>query len=134
MIKRVVFDAYAIMALLEDEPGARIVTDLIVDEQTEIFISAINMGEIYYILLRRSGKTVAEKVIQNILLEETIKIEEPQWVRVKKAAEIKSAGSISYADAFALALAKELQAQLVTGDPEIQAVAAQNAVEIIWLA
>ncbi len=134
MKKRVVFDAYAIMALLEDEPGARIVTDLIVDEQTEIFISAINLGEIYYILLRRSGKTAAEKVIQNILLEETIKVEEPQWVSVKKAAEIKSAGGISYADAFALALAKELQAQLATGDPEIQAVAAKNAVEIIWLA
>lgn len=134
MVTRIVFDAYAIMALLEDEPGAAIINDMLVDEKTEILMSAVNLGEVYYILLRRSGKSAAEEVIQNILLEETIKIEEAPWVRVKNAAEIKAGGGLSYADAFALSLAREFQAKLVTGDPEIQAIAANNAVEIIWLA
>jgi predicted nucleic acid-binding protein len=133
MVRKIVFDAYAIMTLLEDEAGAAIIHDLLVDENTEILISAINLGEVYYILLRRNGKSAAEEVIENILLEETIKIEEAQWERVKSAAEIKAGGGLSYADAFALSLAKEFQAKLVTGDPEIQAIAAKAAVEIIWL-
>jgi predicted nucleic acid-binding protein len=133
MVKRIVFDAYAIMTLLEDEPGADIINDLLMDDNTEILMSAVNLGEVYYILLRRSGKSAAEEVIENILLEETIKIEEAQWVRVKNAAEIKAGGGLSYADAFALSLAREFQAKLVTGDPEIQAIAAKTAVEILWL-
>lgn len=133
MVKRIVFDAYAIMTLLEDEPGAAIINDLLVDENTEILMSAVNLGEVYYILLRRNGKSAAEEVIENVLLEETIKIEEAQWGRIKSAAEVKAGGSLSYADAFALSLAREFQAKLVTGDPEIQAIAAKAAVEIIWL-
>lgn len=129
----IVFDAYAIMTLLEDEPGAAIINDLIVDENTEILMSDVNLGEVYYILLRRNGKSAAEEVIENVLLEETIKIEEAQWGRIKSAAEIKAGGSLSYPDAFALSLAREFQAKLVTGYPEIQAIAAKAAVEIIWL-
>lgn len=133
MVKRIVFDAYAVMALLEEEAGSEIVTELIVDKETEILMSAINLGEVYYILHRRNGKGAAEEVTQNILLEETIRIQEPGWANIKQAAQQKAKGGLSYADAFALSLAKEQKAQLVTGDPEIQAAAAEVAVEIIWL-
>jgi PIN domain nuclease of toxin-antitoxin system len=47
MVKRFVFDAYAIMTLLEDEPGADIINELLMDDNTEILMSAVNLGEVY---------------------------------------------------------------------------------------
>ena len=51
--------------------------------------------------------------------------------RVFAAAHIKANYSVSYADAFAIALAQELNAAIVTGDPEFQAV--EKIVRILWL-
>jgi len=47
--------------------------------------------------------------------------------------ELKACHSISYADAFAVATAIREQAPLVTGDPEIQALAARGIVELEWV-
>lgn len=128
-----VLDAYAVLALLEDEPGAAIVTDILQSETAELQISSINLGEVYYILLRRRGEHVAEEVLQNTLLEEALTLQEASWSRVKEAARIKARGGLSYADCFALALAQERGAPLLTGDPEMRAVAAQLGVQVIWL-
>jgi len=133
MSRKIVFDSYAILALIENENGAQMVADILADRENAIFLSVINFGEIYYIIKRRDGEQAAEEVVQSILLEESLTIVEVPWERVKEAASIKSRGGISYADAFALSLAKELQAPLVTGDPEIQITAQQIGVEIIWL-
>jgi len=133
MIRKVVFDAYAILALIENDTGAQIVADMLADKEIAIFLSAINFGEIYYIILRRNGEQAAEEVVQSILLEESLSIVEMPWPRVKEAARIKSQGGLSYADAFALSLAKEFHAPLVTGDPEIRNLAQHIGVEIIWL-
>ncbi len=67
--EKFVFDTYAILALLEDEPGAQIVADI----------------------------------------------------------------SLSYADAFVLGLAREIMAPVVTGDPEIDIVAKEIGIEIVWI-
>ncbi|MDO9534831.1 MAG: type II toxin-antitoxin system VapC family toxin [Bacillota bacterium] len=133
MNRKVVFDAYAILALIENDTGAQTVADMLADKEIAIFLSVINFGEIYYIILRRNGEQAAEEVIQSILLEESLTIVEMPWPRVKEAARIKSRGGLSYADAFALSLAKELYAPLVTGDPEIRSLAQHIGVEIIWL-
>jgi ribonuclease VapC len=51
--------------------------------------------------------------------------------RILGAARIKAEHALSYADAFAVALAQELGATVVTGDPEFQNVAA--IVNVMWL-
>lgn len=51
--------------------------------------------------------------------------------RIFAAARLKAEHSMSYADAFAAALAQELGATLVTGDPEFKSVESQLAV--MWL-
>lgn len=132
MKQKIVFDAYAILALLENEPGARLVSEFLSDQETKIFLSVINLGEVYYIILRRNGEAAAEEVLQSILMEESIAIVEAPWSRVKETAKIKSLGGLSYADAFALSLAKEIDAPLVTADPEIKVLAKKTGVEIIW--
>ena len=128
----IVLDSYAIMAVIEDEPGAQAVADIISDDQFEIYMSSINLGEAYYILLREQGKQTAEEVVGSILLDDSFQIEEASWQRIKDAADIKSKGGLSYADAFVMGLAQEMQAAIVTGDPEIRA-AAQPGLQIIWI-
>lgn len=50
---------------------------------------------------------------------------------VLEAAPIKARHAIAYADAFAVATARRLDAVLVTGDPEFAAVS--GLVEIEWI-
>ena len=47
------------------------------------------------------------------------------------AAGFKARGGLSYADAFAAALAKERNAGLLTGDPELKTL--ENEIKILWL-
>ncbi|NOZ50709.1 MAG: type II toxin-antitoxin system VapC family toxin [Chloroflexi bacterium] len=56
---------------------------------------------------------------------------EPRRKDVLAAAKIKAHYPVSYADAFAIAAARELGCPLMTGDPEFKKVA--HLVEIVWL-
>lgn len=51
--------------------------------------------------------------------------------RVLAAAHIKANYPVSYADAFAIALAQEFGATVVTGDPEFKEV--ESVVPVLWL-
>lgn len=53
MASRYVLDASAILALLADEPGADRVAQILDDTQALASVSTINLGEVYYIVLRR---------------------------------------------------------------------------------
>ena len=131
--KRVVFDSYAILELLEDGPGARMVADLLADsgERVQIYLSEISLGEVYYILLRRHGVKAAEEVVEYIQLEESLSLATADWQRIKKAAEYKAEGGLSYADCFVPALAFDEEAAIVTGDPEIIKAAEVNELAVI---
>jgi len=119
MSKDYVFDSYALLALLEDEKGADLIAGILSMQENQIYLSIINMGEIYYLLLRRKGIEQAEKVIESVTLDDAIIVADASWDRVRAAAAVKAEGGLYYADAFAVALAKELNAPLLTGDPEI---------------
>ena len=130
---RYVLDTYAILTVIEDEPGAQTVAEIITTQGAMLYLSIISLGEIYYILLRRLGEQAAEEVVQNTLAEQSLALVEVTWPKVKDAARIKAIGGLSYADSFVLALGKELNAPVVTGDPEINAIARETGVEIIWI-
>jgi ribonuclease VapC len=53
------------------------------------------------------------------------------WERILVAAGLKAHFPVSYADAFAIALAQEFGATLLTGDPEFKAVS--HLITIEWL-
>ncbi|MGB9867953.1 MAG: type II toxin-antitoxin system VapC family toxin [Bacillota bacterium] len=131
--RRFVFDSYAVLALVEDEPGAKVVAEIVADEAAELYMSAISLGEVYYVVFRRHGEAAAEEVVRSVMEEEFLTIAEASWRRVKEAARIKAAGGLSYADAFVLELSLELGAPVVTGDPEIQAAAGGLGVEVLWI-
>lgn len=131
--KRYVLDSYALLAYLQAESGGEITRDILKKAsagKTEIFLSVINLGEIYYIIARKKGEAIAKTTIEDIssLSLDLLNVEKHG---VLAAAELKASSPISYADAFAAASALELSAVLVTGDPEFKVLESQ--VSILWL-
>ena len=57
----------------------------------------------------------------------------PSWGQIRDAADLKSEGGLSFADAFAAALANELSTPLVTGDPEFAELEQRGIIQILWL-
>ena len=132
-MKRYVLDSYSLLAYAEDEKGADAVEDILtkaLDNQAEIFLSVINWGEMYYIALREGGKERAE-LYRETFARYPITIVEANKELTLQAAYFKANYKISYADAFAAALAKNRKANLVTGDKEFKTL--DGEIKISWL-
>jgi predicted nucleic acid-binding protein len=78
---------------------------------------SVNLGEVLYRQIRAVGPSAAGKGVD--VLRQEMKVICPNWELVVAAAETKALGGLSYADAFCVATAERLQADLWTGDPEI---------------
>ncbi|TEB07687.1 tRNA(fMet)-specific endonuclease VapC [Pelotomaculum schinkii] len=126
-----VFDAYALLAFLEAEEGGVAVKDLLEAPGNRFFISAVNLGEVYYTVLRERGMEVARLVESELSMAQNIRVVEATWERAKAAGQLKARGGISYADCFAAALSIEKDAPLLTGDAEFERVS--DKVNIHWL-
>jgi len=112
---RVVLDAWAVVALMKEEPAAGRVDQLM--NRHDACISSINLGEAYYTVVRSHGRRIAAERVGD--LRKAIQVDDPDWPLVRDAAEIKAGGGLSYPDAFCVATARRHSAPLYTGDPEI---------------
>ena len=123
-MNKFVLDAWAILALLQgEEPAASQVKQLLEEAQTRqitIFISIINLGEVFYRVGKVKGEPEARQTLSQIG-PLNLSVVSATDERVLAAATLKIKHPISYADAFAAATATELEATLVTGDPELTA-------------
>jgi predicted nucleic acid-binding protein len=113
-----VLDASAIIALVLDQPGAQRVDELLRDASLVLAMSAINLGEVYAVILRRKGRALAQQTIQAALDQPNLAIDFPSWEAIRSAAELKVQTGLAFADSFAATLARERHAILVTGDRE----------------
>jgi len=112
----VVLDSWAVLRYLEDEgPAAIAVADLLDSDRP--LMSWINLGEVHYVLRRAHGEDDAAQTVRD--LREVIDARLPDERIVLDAARIKADQPMSYADAFAAALAVSQGAELWTGDPEL---------------
>jgi predicted nucleic acid-binding protein len=128
-----VLDSFALLSYLNGEPGAARMVDLLTqarDGKNRLLLCVINLGEILYTVERRRGLTKAQ---QTQALLESLPIEEVPADRslVLDAAHIKANYPISYADAFAAALAERESATVLTGDPEFEAL--EGRIKVEWL-
>lgn len=113
-----VLDASALLRFLDDEAGADIVQQVLERasrESVPVLMSAVNWGEIVYVLLRAHGEQVAREVCGS-LASLAIDIVAVDASMAEHAAFIKEDFKIPYADAFAAALALHENATLVTAD------------------
>ncbi len=92
-------------------------------------VSWVNLGEVYYVSIRRRGAADAELALRLVLASVRAEDTIPQVTR--EAARLKALGGLSYADCFAIATARRHQAPLLTGDPEI--IDSASGVEVIDL-
>jgi predicted nucleic acid-binding protein len=128
-----VLDSYALMAFFEDEQGADFVRGLIykaVTSDTNLMMSVINLGEVWYSIARTNSPEMADQYI-NEIKGMGIEIVEIDWTLTRQAAAFKTNGNISYADCFAAALAKLRRTELVTGDKEFKTL--QDEIKISWI-
>lgn len=131
--KRYVIDSFALICYLEGEKNSEAVAEILkkgLNDEADIFMSVINWGEVYYIVLREQGKKAAELYLKTIE-RYPIKIVDVDKELTLEAASIKAKNKLSYADAFAAALSKNKKAVLVTGDTEFKCL--ENEIKIYWI-
>jgi predicted nucleic acid-binding protein len=108
-------DAWAVLRWLDGEDPAASRVELAIESQA--VMSWINLGEVFYTLLRRGQGVHAGQVVGD--LRSRLVADRPTGSLVLQAATIKAWNRVSYADAFAVATAVAHDAVLLTGDPEI---------------
>ena len=130
-----VLDSWALLAFFADEPAADEVEKLLqqaAEEKHRLLLSIVNWGEIFYITMREVSQVAAEQTVQEIaaLPIDLIGVSD-DLLLTKQAALFKATHKMSSADCFAAALAKQKNAELVTGDPEFKAL--EKDIKILWL-
>lgn len=131
--KALVLDTWAIIAYLEDEPSAPQIADLIAgahEEGLPVYMSVVNVGEVWYTIAREISEDDANSSVKE-LRALRIQFENVGWELTQEAARFKSQYKMSYADAFAAALAKVKKADLVTGDREFKPL--EEQIKIQWV-
>jgi predicted nucleic acid-binding protein len=128
-----VLDSYSLLAYFQGEPSALKVKEILrlaQNKHAAVFLSLINLGEIIYMIGRKQGWDNAVEIQKKVLML-PIQMGEVTMERVLSAARVKAICPISYADAFAVALAQEMHATVITGDQEFRRVEAM--VKVLWL-
>lgn len=131
--KAIVLDSWAMLAYFEDESAGEAVGEILADaceNGISLMMSLVNVGEVWYIVARQTTEKEADACIDQ-LRQLGIIFAEIDWKLARQAALFKSKHKMSFADCFAAALAKEHNAELLTGDKEFRAV--EGEVKIKWL-
>jgi predicted nucleic acid-binding protein len=116
-----VFDACALIAVFSGEIGAENIKNIInsnfYDNRIKIIMHKANLLEVYYDILKRYNKTIADKIIKAFVDNSNVKIiSEISDEIFIEAGRLKSNYKISFADTFALATALVYNGKLVTSD------------------
>ena len=128
-----VLDSFALIAYFRGEPAGVPVKELLQKASRtdkHLHMTEVNYAEAKYMILRKDGADAWAEAAK-ILIALPIEFHPVDRELADVAAEFKSRFSLSLADAFAAALAKQHKADLVTGDPEFKAVGKE--LKIHWL-
>jgi len=132
-----VLDACALMALLQNEPGADKVASIIntaYSGKATITINTINLLEIYYDAYRSHGKEQADRMIAELEKRLIVVNHEINGKLFEEAGRFKATYKISLADSIALAQALVLDAELLTADHhEFDAVEKSEPIRFLWI-
>ena len=127
-------DACAVIAYLRQEPGADVLKALIELPTTFLAMHVCNLGEVYYDFFREDGITAAQTAWTHTLALPLELWREAGDAFIQRVGIIKVEERVSFADAFALALAERLSIPLVTTDHhEFDAVGRKGHFRFLWL-
>lgn len=123
-------DSFAILAFIQQEPGADHTRDLLreaANGRVELHMSVINLAEVQYRIIRQdSDPTQRLAWLQALPL--TVASAD---LFIPEVVQLKARYPVSLADCFAAALAQSLDCPVVTGDPEFRKL--EDTVRVEWL-
>ncbi len=128
-----VLDANAVLDLAEAGPGWHRVNQLLDDalkQRTEILVSVLNWGEVYYCLWQQRGEEKACQTLARLSLL-PLRLVPIDLLQALKAGEIKALHNIPYVDCVAAALATLNKATLVTSDRDFEKLG--RHAKILWI-
>jgi len=128
-----VLDSYAMIAHFEDEAGGEQVRKVLKAAhagKTKLYMSVINLGEIYYNTYRERGREKADETVF-MMRQLPVTIVNADIEITMEAAGLKSVHVVAYADCFAAALGIRKKATVITGDPEFKRFG--KVVKVKWI-
>ena len=135
-LNSVVLNSFALIGYLENEAFSTRVEKHLKQARKgkiRIYLHAIHLGEVYYMILREQGQDLADLAYARIKAFPLRYIDTIDDELLKTAARLKANYPISYADSFAAALAAIHNATLLTGDPEFKKLEKKENISIGWL-
>jgi predicted nucleic acid-binding protein len=131
-----VLDACALIAVLNKEEGKEAVKEILKraadDEDTVVYINAVNLIEVYYGYIRELGKEKAAAILERIYAAPIKIIETISAPVYREASRLKAAYKMSLADAVGLATAINLKGFFVTSDGEFEEAGEREQAPLIW--
>jgi uncharacterized protein len=110
----------------------RVLLDEAGDRRRKLAMNIVNLGEVFHLCVKAKNQAYGQRVLE-ALRPRVTKISASDEL-VMLAATLKSRNAISYADAFAAATAILQEVPLMTGDPELKAMAAvEKALRVEWI-
>jgi len=131
-----ILDSFAILCLFDKRRRRenRAIKSYLSDAEEgkiTLYMSKINEGEVFYKLYKYIGAPVAigfrEDIRKGIIPLRVVAVTDR---RIERASEIKARYPISYADAFCIELAQDMDMPIITGDEEFKTI---ENVKIVWL-
>jgi uncharacterized protein len=123
-MKTLILDSYALLCLFDKKrkEEKEAVTKYLEDAEkgkVKLYISKINEGEVFYKLYKYLGAEIATGFRADLKRGMFPLLVVPvNDKRVDEASLIKAKYPLSYADAFCIELAKDMNLPVLTGDPE----------------
>jgi uncharacterized protein with PIN domain len=130
-----VLDASAIIAYLRGEPGGELVLSILGDADNTCMVHALNLCEVYYEFHRSLGEAEADRILEELQAAGITRREDISQSFCRLVSALKSEfRRISLADCFALALAKDAGAKLLTSDHhELDTLATTGRFKIVFV-
>ncbi|MCL2378409.1 MAG: type II toxin-antitoxin system VapC family toxin [Defluviitaleaceae bacterium] len=136
-MNRYVLDANALIALLQDEPGAEKVSDVInaaYKGDAVIIMHKANLLEVYYDAYRYRGKEQADLMLAEVEkcpIQINAEITDEIFT---EAGRLKATYKMSFADSFALAQASVSGGALLTSDHhEFDVIEGNESIKFFWI-
>ncbi len=135
-MRDLVLDAWAVMVWLKgQQPAAerfRSLLEAADRRESRLAMNIVNLGEVFYLSVKARDMAYGRQVLQTLHSRVITVSADDELVML--AATLKARHAISYADGFAAATAILQNAPLVTGDPEIKAIAeVEKALQLEWI-
>ena len=130
---RKVLDASVVISFFEGRTGAEQIEVMLTEAiagRTELRMSVINWGEVYYSTWRAHGLVAARKTAAEIF-QLPIELVSADLELTRSAAELHAKYNLRYADCFAAGLSRIWKASLVTSDRDFAKV--KSEIEIFFL-